>query len=744
MRNATILILLAVAVTTSLRAEDLPAVRRNMLDYYAASGADASSPRMQQALGALESVTRDVTAPGFLLADGSWSDVNYAETPSGSWSPWEHFRRMTVMAKAYRTPGQPYYRSATLRAQIESALRRARDVYGPTTLPLGNWWFWTLGVPLDLGPTLVMMQGDVDPTLVADLTQAIAVKIGSSPTSRGIVGPVPTGENLVWSSFAHLCVALLRDDTARLVKVRDAMATVTLPSATAEGVKPDWSFHQHGTQLYTGGYGGSFAYDVARYALITRNTSYALPAASLDGFANYLADGIAWSLYGNYFDVSVVGREVAKPTTSGFNGIAGLLQASLVPTARSSEIRAAAARMLESWTWTLPTELAALTTPLGSSLAAWPSGYRHYFASDFSIHRRPNWYASVKMLSTRTKSGESTNGENMRGARQSDGRMYLVLAGNDYYERDVWPALDWSRLPGITVELRPDAANSTYGTGTRTFAGGTGNGRTGVSAMEVAPVNSTLTAKKSWFFFDDAIVFLTNSITTPGAYPVETIVNQWPLRSASSVVTTSGGTSPEWIVADRIGYWFPTPGQSIRSTRETRSGSWSTLAATSAGEAAAVPMLTIAIDHGTLPVNASAEYVIVPDVTTDAMRQFATTRPVQILANSNLVSSARDLRTNTLGVVFWSAFATFQGMQPDAPLLVQTIDDGRTLRLSASDPNAGATGVIRLTLPGRFTSPDVRVTYAGTSTTIEIPRNGGRTTQATLTRATMNRRRAAR
>lgn len=743
MRKATLLILVAISVVPSLYGEDFPSVRLNMLDYYAAAGADSSAPRMQQALAALESVTRDITAPGFLLADGSWSDVNYSETPSGAWSPWEHFRRMTVMAKAYRTAGQPYYRNQVLRTQIESALRRARDIYGPATLPLGNWWFWTLGVPLDLGPTLVMMQGDVDPSLLADLTQAIAIKIGSSPTARGIVGPIPTGQNLVWSSFAHLCVAVLRDDVVRLAKVRDAMALVTLPSAVADGIKPDWSFHQHGAQLYTGGYGGSFAYDVARYALITRNTSYALPGASHESFASYLADGVSWSLYGNYFDISVVGREVAKPTTSGFNGFAGLLQASLVPSTRNGEIRAAASRMLQTWTWTLPTELAALTSQLGASFAAWPSGYRHYFASDFSIHRRPNWYASVKMLSMRTKSGESTNSENMLGARQSDGRMYLVLAGDDYYERNVLPALDWARLPGTTVELRPDAANNAYGIGSRWFAGGTGNGRTGVSAMELAPVNSTLTAKKSWFFFDDAIVFLTNSITTPGLYPVETIVNQWPLRSATSAVTTSGGATPEWIVADRIGYWFPTPGQKVKATRETRSGSWSQLAASSTGESGAVPVLTIAVDHGTLPVNASAEYVIVPDTTPEALRQFSSARPIQVLANSNSVSAARDLRTNTLGVVFWSA-AVFQGIQSDSALLLQAIDDGKALRLSLSDPTGASTGVVRLTIPGRFTSADVRLFSSGTSTTIEIPRNGGRTIQATLTRATMNRRRVGR
>ena len=148
--------------------------------------------------------------------------------------------------------------------------------------------------------------------------------------------------------------------------------------------------------------------------------------------------------------------------------------------------------------------------------------------------------ASVKMFSTRTKSGERTNGENLLGSRQSDGRFHLVLRGNEYFGRDVWPAFDWTRLPGTTVEQKADAAGDTYGFGRNAIAGGTGDGRNGVTAMDLQPLNSNLTAKKAWFFFDDAIAFLTNSITSPSANRVETVVNQWPLMNPSSTLVRRG------------------------------------------------------------------------------------------------------------------------------------------------------------------------------------------------------------
>src|SRR5207302_7110780 len=134
-----------------------------------------------------------------------------------------------------------------------------------------------------------------------------------------------TGENLVWSAHNHLCLALLRDDAVMLAQVRDAMASVCTPT-TEDGIQNDNSFHQHGPQLYTGGYGASFANDVARYALLTRGTEFELTPAAFASFSNYVADGAAWSLYGNYFDVSATGRYVAKPYINGYDGLAPVLQ----------------------------------------------------------------------------------------------------------------------------------------------------------------------------------------------------------------------------------------------------------------------------------------------------------------------------------------------------------------------------------------------------------------------------------
>ena len=697
-----LLALAFLAIPLSARAS-VDTVRDNFVAYCTAAGATRTSARMTTALQGLEASARDVTRPGFLLSDGSWSDIDYGEIPSGSWSPWAHTQRLWTMARAYRTPGQALYGDPQLRAQIESALSYVPRYYGKTTLPLGNWWFWTLGVPLDLGPTLVLMRGDVSQQVIDDCAATMAVHIGASPTSRGLVGPIPVGENLVWSSFTHLALGLLKDDAAMLAAVRDAMTSVCAPTV-ADGIQIDRSFHQHGPQLYTGGYGGSFANDVSRYALLTRNSEFALPAAALSGFADYVADGIAWSLQGNYFDVSVVGREIARPSSTGYNGLAALLQASQFDSPRLAAIRSTTAAMLESWQWGLPVELAGLAEDVGRVLnPSWPSGHQHYFASDYTVHRRPGWFASVKMFSTRTKSGESTNDENILGSRQSDGRFALTLGGNEYYERNAWPALDWTRLPGITVEQSPTAAGDAYGYGTRNFAGGTGDGRNGVSAMDLAPVGSALTAKKSWFFFDDTIVFLTNGITSPSANRVETVIQQWPLGPSSSIVRQG-----DWTFCDGVGYYVYPQTAPLHVERITRTGSWAALGGSSDTTPHTAAFLTMWLDHGVAPANAAAAYAM-------SMNPVAT--PPSIVANDRNASAVRT--SDALGIVFWTPGA-IAGYSSSIPAVLYVT--GRDLY--AADPTNG-NGTFQITVPG------------GAMFTLQ--RNGGATAHVTLPLVTKKR-----
>jgi hypothetical protein len=126
-------------------------------------------------------------------------------------------------------------------------------------------------------------------------------------------------------------------------------------------------------------------------------------------------------------------------------------------------------------------------------------------------------------------------------------------------------------------------------------------------------------------------------------------------------------------------------------------------------------LTTIWLDHGTMPVDATAAYAVIPSATTLSMRTFVAP---SIIANDATASAVRS--GNAVGIVFWRA-GRVAGIESDLPAVVYvTATD-----LYAADPTNGI-GTFTITTPnGKFT----------------VARNGGRTFHAKLTPA---RRRAVR
>ncbi|MGZ5473368.1 MAG: polysaccharide lyase beta-sandwich domain-containing protein, partial [Thermoanaerobaculia bacterium] len=151
------------------------------------------------------------------------------------------------------------------------------------------------------------------------------------------------------------------------------------------------------------------------------------------------------------------------------------------------------------------------------------------------------------------------------------------------------------------------------------------------------------------------------------------------------------------------------------------------------------PFVAMWLDHGVAPVNATAEYVVVPNVTSAAMSAWAASRPLSILANNDVVSAVRDNRNGGLGITFWRA-ASLDGIQASSAAVVYITSDAETMHVRAADPNATATGTFTLTIPGNWQTADVPSTRTPRSIVLTIPRNAGQTTHVTLTKGPIKRR----
>ena len=674
------------------RAADIDVVRANVIAFYSAKGANTTDPIVAAALKSLESSAKN--AQQSLTTQGSYSDLNYSEVPSGSWSPSTHFSRMLTMAKAYATAGQALYGDATLKQSIEKALTFITTIVYDGCARPGNWWYWRIGVPMQLGPTLLLVQGQVSAAVFDKAQKALSYLLTPTPTG--------TGENLVWESLDHLYYAAIAGDAARLALVKCKIDSVAVFSTTEEGVMADYSFHQHGAQLYTGGYGAGFAQDLAKYILFAGTTSAQLSPAGLALVEGYLVESVRWTLYGSRFDAAVVGREITRAGKNGSGGLYALLMLANRAGPSQALCTAAAKKMLESWSAGFSTELAHLVTPVKSSstVAAWPSGHHHYPDSDHTVHRLKGAFASLKMISSRMVAAELVNSEGKKSWHLSDGFLYLVLGGDEYFGGNVWPTLDWSRLPGTTVERKTRAAGDGYGKGTRGFVGGVSDGSFGVAAMDFAANASALTAKKSWFFFEEEIVALGSEIACGSGNSVETTVQQWPLSSATASVVLDGAPlaagaaalhkGARWAHADQVGVLL-LGGADVWAQRETRTGAWSDLGIGSSTQQQS-PVFTLWLDHGKGPTAAGYAYALVPGASAAAMPALSATPPVEVLARTATAHAVKQSKLGAVGAVFWKAGAT-DLVSVSAPCALLYRSNGSSFTLAAADPGHGSTTV---------------------------------------------------
>lgn len=670
----------------------LDAVRTNMVNTIIAASASRTDPRVINALNNLRNDAlnrRNTCQP-----NGSWTDINYNQAPSGNWSVASHYSRIYVMARAYKTPGQSLYQDQSLKNTIERALNYgAIRIYAGCPTP-GNWWYWEVELPYySLGPTLVLMKGTLSQAVyssqAATLNYLVSLNIRQSPY---------TGENLIWKAMSRLYAGIVTDNVQLGQRARNEIGSACdFMGPNDDGIMPDYSFHQHSARLMTGSYGADFGKSVGDYVLYTQDTPYALTTNRFENFVNYVAEGIRWAIYHHYFDPSVMAREVTRPGARAGKGLDALAMVGNFDNLRRDECIAAAKKILETYSSSFGVAMAGMiSNVLNSAIPpAMPAGHKHYWRSDYTVLRTPDMFLSIKMLSTRMISAELINGEGKKHWHASDGYMYLVRAGNEYFRNNVWPTINWERLPGTSVERRTRAPGEGYARGTRTFVGGVTTGDQGVSAMDFRPNASNLSGRKSWFFFGDEIVFLGSHLTCPSANRVETIVNQWPLSVGNAAFTVDGSQQPttmpwettfnsaSWMHLDGIGYVFP-GGQQIKARREMRSGRWSDLG-TGSSTLYQNPILTIWYDHGTNPSNRTYRYIILPNRNSAETAQYAAANPVEILSGQGNIHAVKHHGLNTVGVVFWSA-GTIDYLQSQDPCLVYYERTDNTVTLAVSDP----------------------------------------------------------
>ncbi|HOZ49471.1 MAG TPA: polysaccharide lyase family 8 super-sandwich domain-containing protein [Candidatus Hydrogenedentes bacterium] len=632
-----------------------------------------------------------------LAEDGSWPDVDYASDSRSRWATANHLARLRDMTVAYCAPGSP----AKGETALVEAICRSLDFWMAEDFRNPNWWWNEIGVQLSLGPTLLLLDGAATPE-----QQARSIEI--MKRSRWATW---TGQNLVWGATIQIMRGCIENSPDVIREAYDRMyEEIRIAQPGEEGVQVDFSFHQHGAQLYSGGYGLGFATNGAEFIHHARGTQFAAPDSVVDVMKGYVLDGQQWMMRALTFDYSAVGREITRPGKSG------------------SVMLIAASNLAELGGDRVP-ELEAFITRMKTAGAECPlRGNRHFWRSDYTAHHRPGYFASVRMASTRNRRSEVCNSEGRKSHHLADGVMYVYVDGQEH--ADIFPVWDWQRIPGTTCEQMDWAAKGGVGgTGETDFVGGVSDGEYGLAAMGFE--RGALKARKAWFCFDEAIVCLGAAIACDGANAVLTTVNQCHLRGnvlvSSAAQPLESGThelpGPAWVHHNKVGYVFPNEGV-VRVANQAQTGAWADIG-TGSDKQIDLDVFSLWLDHGDRVSNADYAYVVYPKVSVEELEGRVAASDFEVLANTGQVQAVRDKASGMIQAAFYEAGALGDGegrfLRVDQPCLIMLRDTDESACIAISNPLNQPLTVnadIALALEGEGCTP---LPDGGTRVTLVLP-----------------------
>lgn len=638
---------LAWAVASGVLADDHATLRRNLVERFSAS---APSERAVRTL-----IDR-------LQPDGSWPDVDYKDQQRGAWRTYAHVSRLLELAEAYRREGHPFCGSPEVRDAVTRGLEFWLD--GDYRNP--NWWYGRIGVPKAVAPLLILMSDDL-PRPVRD--RAIEQVLGRSRMGM-------TGQNEVWVAGIALMKGLLTGDDALMDKAHRSIVS-QIRITTAEGVQPDFSFHQHGPQQQWGNYGSSFAHDAIQWARVFHGTRFQLDDSQMLVLRQYVLEGLSWVVWKGRMDISGCGRQIF-PGCQVSKG-----QSVLRMVDAMSELDKGAA---ESYELVLSSQDERKENQL--------VGHRHYWRSDMAIHRRPTWYSSVKMSSKRVIGAETCNSENLLGLHLADGVTYFLCSGREY--EDLFPVWDWRKLPGTTCRQDEGSLvpNNRACRGQSDFVGGATCGDQGVATMDYR--RGSLSANKAWFFLKDAVVCLGNGIECDDVSEVVTTLDQCRFQGAVTVgQPTARRIEPgqhdwddvSWLHHGKMGYLLIEP-RRVHVEGVKRTGNWRKVHDRKGYAEDSAEVFHAWISHGIQPRNGRYAYAVFPDTTADVFQRRLKSLSFDVLQNDEHVQAISAVKGNMVFAVFRHperiALANDRWLEVDRPcvLIVDTTDD----QLYVADP----------------------------------------------------------
>lgn len=597
-----------------------------------------------------------------LQADGTWPGINYQDVSRTGFEHRLHLANMVTLARAYQTKTSSFFRKKSLKQEIERALNHwvSKDYL------CDNWWHNQIGTPNGLVSLMLLIGSELDPSLVAKAQPMISRAHIDAPGAR------PGGDRIKIAGIQAKNLLFLgeAEKFATIIKVIEGEIKFSewvgasygygfrhIPTGFSNremggrGIMHDYSFHHrvdgvNNTLSYGLGYADAFV----EWAVYTTGTRFEFSDEKLEQLIDYFLDGICkTAVYGKFPDAGAKNRSISRE--GALRPYSATIAENLLRTStyRKAEMEEIIAIRNDGIDPTL-------------SHASW------FWHSEHFSYQRPDWFASVRMYSTRTHNMEEPyNSEGLLNHHRGDGANHLSRTGDEY--RDIWPVYDYQKIPGTTIMQKPEmpVPEEIQKLGTTDFVGAASEGTYGTVAFDFRSAHDPLVARKSWFFFDDEYVCLGAGISCRNEeLSVVTTLNQCLLRD-EIVLSSEGQTAAlprgetacenaDWIYHDQIGYVFPTP-TSIRVQNSAAKGSWWRInqQTDSPKDELSLDVFKLWLDHGPRPSEETYAYIVVPATSIETLEQGTSQENISVLSNSPEMQAVSHASLQMYQIVFYQA-----------------------------------------------------------------------------------------
>lgn len=485
-------------------------------------------------------VDKDSILRNYDAATKQFINIRYNDMQPSGWRLSEHLNNVTYLSLSYADKTSPKFRDPKLKSVIAGALGHWLD----NRYKSNNWWHNEIGVPLIMRDIIVLLRDELSPAEMKEYLSIMA--------QHKVKG---TGANLTWSADIGMYYALLTGDLGKVDEYSKLIKNEVRIS-DGEGLKPDYSFHQHQERLQMYQYGAAFLLNNIRIAWELRNTPWQFETHRTDLLAKMLLNGWQWMARGIYTIPGTMDRSISR-----------------VDAVKAADLRPYIPLIKDL----APAQSAEFDNVFRSQNTDWKylKGFRYYPYSDFAVYHRPEFSFFLKTISNRTLVTEAINSENLKGKLLNSGDHYFVRSGNEYL--NMMPVLDWNHLPGVSTFKNASFIIKSD------FAGSVGDGQFGLTAMDYAIRDSQNTrsfaAKKIWVNYKDVLLCLLGDIRLNNIDTAYTTLDQsrqqWEVLAEGKKIGKyqKESETAKFVYHNKMSY-SPLFGQALHLKTGEATGSW--------------------------------------------------------------------------------------------------------------------------------------------------------------------------